>query len=101
MSDEVDMTAAASNIITYNSGGSLTDTSTPPNVYTIVMDEGQTSTGTVYENGQPLPGGEGTIEATLVGNVLWGEDAAGTWSTWVPPNWITQSGPPPLAPSVV
>lgn len=85
-------------IITPTSGGSLTDSL--GEVYTMVRDAGQVTSASVYLNGNFIPGSGGTGQCTIVGGVVWAEEApSGPWFTLVGTTFTQQAaGPPPLPP---
>jgi hypothetical protein len=81
----------APQVLTPTSGGTLTDST--GNKWTL------SGTGSVQENGTPVPGGGGTAQLTLVGNVIYGFDASasGQWYSYDPASksWATSTNPIP------
>jgi beta-glucanase (GH16 family) len=74
--------------LTTTSGGSMKDAA--GNTWTL------STSGSVNENGTPVPGGSGTSEFTIVNNVVYGQDAGGTgWYTYSTASqaWSSSSAP--------
>jgi beta-glucanase (GH16 family) len=80
-------------VITTTSGGLMKDAA--GNTWTL------TTSGSVDENGTPVPSGSGTVEITIVNNVVYGEDAGGTgWYTYAAASqsWSSSSAPTIIQP---